>query len=506
MLIKDNKYKKNLNRLLRTVASGLFEFIILRYNITELFNEAVTSLKNAYPNRECKIFSAKDMDYNLFMEKAREAESGFLIIEDFEHLLDKQDIYDINYRRDLIAQKDIALIVCIPAEDEHLLKLMKKMPDFWSFQSLTIKLTAQISKTESKQDNFASELKENRKTSSFTSLTISAKLAELKRLEKRIKEPEAQKSFNLLSSLYSQIFTLAEELAEYKKGLEYANKYLQIAKAANNPSEISKALNKAGEFNIYLGNYSKGLKLCEKALKSDIENLGNEHPNTAVSLNNIGGALQYLGEYKRAVEHYEKALDIDKKVYGEEHPNVAIRLSNIGGSLQYLGEYKRAIEHYEQALDIDKKVYGEEHPKVATSLNNIGGALQSLGEYKKAIRYYKQAFDIDKKVYGEEHPKVATSLNNIGGALQSLGEYKKAIEHYEQALDIDKKVYGEEHPKVAIRLNNIGVALQYLGKYKEALGYCEKALKIRMRLLGENHPDTKNVKVGIGIIKQKLNN
>ncbi len=91
-------------------------------------------------------------------------------------------------------------------------------------------------------------------------------------------------------------------------------------------------------------------------------------------------------------------------------------------------------------------------------------------------------------------------------ALQYLGEYKKAIEHYEQALDIDKKVYGEEHPKVAIRLNNIGVALQYLGKYKEALGYCEKALKIRMRLLGENHPDTKNVKVGIGIIKQKLNN
>ncbi len=73
-------------------------------------------------------------------------------------------------------------------------------------------------------------------------------------------------------------------------------------------------------------------------------------PDSTDALNNLGLAWDSKGDYNKAIEYYEKALQSDLNTFGEEHPNVAIRWNNLGLAWDSKGEYDKAIEYYEKAL------------------------------------------------------------------------------------------------------------------------------------------------------------
>ncbi len=211
---------------------------------------------------------------------------------------------------------------------------------------------------------------------------------------------------------------------------------------------------------------------------------------------NLGNSYYVDWKYKKALNAYLEACELV--------PGNALYLNNTGIIYDILADYSKAIYYYQKALDVDLKTYGESHPKVAIRWNNLGSAWESLGEYKKAIEYYQKALDVDLKTYGDSHPSVARDWNNLGSAWESLGDYKKAIYYYQKALAVDLKTYGDSHPNVAIRWNNLGSAWYKLGKYRKALGYLKKALNILETKLGPNHPNTKNVKIGIAVVREKM--
>jgi hypothetical protein len=59
----------------------------------------------------------------------------------------------------------------------------------------------------------------------------------------------------------------------------------------------------------------------EKALKSDMESLGPEHPSVATSRNNLAYVLKELGDSEGARSNWEEALRIWEKVLGPDHPH-----------------------------------------------------------------------------------------------------------------------------------------------------------------------------------------
>ena len=140
----------------------------------------------------------------------------------------------------------------------------------------------------------------------------------------------------------------------------------------------------------------------------------------ALYLSYAGFLADTLGQYDKAKEFYEKALTSDLNTYGEDHPNVAVRWNNLGGAWYSLGQYDKAIEYFEKALTSDLNAYGEDHPNVATRWNNIGGVWDSLGQYDKAIEYYQKALTSKLNTYDEDHPNVAAGWNNLGLAWQVL--------------------------------------------------------------------------------------
>ncbi len=228
-----------------------------------------------------------------------------------------------------------------------------------------------------------------------------------------------------------------------------------------------------------------------------------DYPNAATYRNNLGAAWEAKGNYDKAIEYYEKALKSDLENLGEDHPNVATYRNNLGATWKAKGEYDKAIEYFEKALKSDLNNFGENHPKVATRWNNLGEAWRAKGEYNKAIEYYEKALKSDLNNFGEDHPNLATYRNNLGVAWNAKGEHDKAIEYFEKALKSDLKTFGEKHSNVATYRNNLGTALNAKGEYDKAIDHLEKALSVIQVRLGDDHPDTKTLKTNLRLAKEE---
>jgi tetratricopeptide (TPR) repeat protein len=83
------------------------------------------------------------------------------------------------------------------------------------------------------------------------------------------------------------------------------------------------------------------------ALKSDLNNFGENHPKVATRWNNLGEAWRAKGKYDKAIEYYEKALKSDLNNFGDDHPNIAAHRNNLGVAWSAKGEHDKAIKYLE---------------------------------------------------------------------------------------------------------------------------------------------------------------
>ena len=174
----------------------------------------------------------------------------------------------------------------------------------------------------------------------------------------------------------------------------------------------------------------------------------------------LGEAYHESGQFSKALKEFQTAKDIYEQELGLEHPDTAMSYNDMGIVYCRQGDYAAALAWYEKALTIREKVLGLEHPDTAGSYNNIGSVYHEQGEYAKALEWYAKALTIFEKVLGLEHPDTATSYNNVGAAYANQGDYPEALEWHEKALKIREKKLGSEHPRTQNTLNNIAIVKQ----------------------------------------------
>lgn len=81
----------------------------------------------------------------------------------------------------------------------------------------------------------------------------------------------------------------------------------------------------------------------------------------ATSYNNRGYACFCRGNCTEALDYYFKALAIREKELGENHPDTALSYSYIGSLYEAQGDYSRALEYLRKALAVYKHKYGSEN-------------------------------------------------------------------------------------------------------------------------------------------------
>jgi tetratricopeptide (TPR) repeat protein len=190
--------------------------------------------------------------------------------------------------------------------------------------------------------------------------------------------------------------------------------------------------------------------------------------NTAHSLNNLSSLYQAQGRYAEAEPLLRRAISICEQQLGPEHPITALSLNNLSSLYQAQGKYTEAELLLQRAVSIREQQLGADHPDTATSINDLAGLYRSQSKYEQAQPLYLQALAIREQQLGANHPDTATSINDLALLFEDQRKQTEAESLYLRALAIREQQLGADHPSTLQSLSNLAKLYQKQGKNIEA--------------------------------------
>jgi tetratricopeptide (TPR) repeat protein len=165
---------------------------------------------------------------------------------------------------------------------------------------------------------------------------------------------------------------------DHRAALESAIRAEALAREANAPPELIKALWTQGFARYRLGESRAALSLGEQALElaRETKNLNEMGRN----VNLLGAAHYVLGEYAQAQNYWENALKIFQQLGNRQQGMVL--LSNLGVIADARGDYEKAFHRYHSALEIAREI-GNKDGEIYI-LSNRGIELVALKNYAAA--------------------------------------------------------------------------------------------------------------------------
>lgn len=127
------------------------------------------------------------------------------------------------------------------------------------------------------------------------------------------------------------------------------------------------------------------------------------HFDIAESLNNIGEIYQILGDSTKALMYCKKALKMFQVIPQSDCFYIATLLNNVGTAYCKLSNPSKGLKYLKEALKIYQELYQGNHYYIAQSFNNISAAYYYSGDTNKAIELYKQAYLMYKQTLGLDH-------------------------------------------------------------------------------------------------------
>jgi tetratricopeptide (TPR) repeat protein len=246
------------------------------------------------------------------------------------------------------------------------------------------------------------------------------------------------------------------------------------------------------------------LTLLEKAVHSDEQNFGPDHPSTARSYSNLATVLKDFGDYAGAKTLLEKAVHSDEQNFGPNHPSTARSYSNLALVLKDFGDYAGAKTLLEKAVLSGEQNFGPNHPSTARSYSNLALVLKDIGDYSGAKTLLEKAVHSDEQNFGPDHPSTAKRYSNLALVLKDLGEYAGAKTLLEKAVHSDEQNFGTDHPSTAIRYSNLALVLKDLGDYAGAKTLLEKAVLSYEQNFGTDHPSTAGSYSNLALVLKDL--
>lgn len=221
---------------------------------------------------------------------------------------------------------------------------------------------------------------------------------------------------------------LAQSLSyqgDHRAALEGAIRAESLARAADAPLELARALWAQGSARYRLGEARAVLSLGRQALSitTDLDN-----PNEmGRSLNLLGAAHYVLGEYAEAQGYWEKALKIFQDL-GNRQQGMLL-LSNLGVIADARGDYDTAFQRYHSALEMARDI-GNKDGEIYI-LSNRGIELVALRNYAAAESDLRQVIQLTG-VSGAWF--LSNTFNYYAEALLGLGRFEEAAFAARQGL------------------------------------------------------------------------
>lgn len=247
---------------------------------------------------------------------------------------------------------------------------------------------------------------------------------------------------------------------DHRAALNSAVRAESVAREADHPLEIAKALWAQGSARYRLGEPRAVLSLGQQALMVATEL--NNHNEMGRSLNLLGAAHYALGQYVEAQGFWENSLQIFQKL-GNRQQGMLL-LSNLGVVADARGDYEAAFQRYHSALEVAREI-GNRDGEIYI-LSNRGIEQVALKNYADAAADLLQVIQWTG-ISGSWI--LANTYNYYAEALLGLGRFEEASYAAQQGL---AQSIEDNSPE------NIGGAWRALGLVAAKTG---KAIKIRIR-------------------------
>lgn len=271
---------------------------------------------------------------------------------------------------------------------------------------------------------------------------------------------------------YASLGNACLSLGEFKKALEFYEKYLDIVK------EIG---DRIGEGRVYggiacaylsLGDFQEAIKFYQQRLSIGKE-VGDRR-GEVIAWENIAKAYFSLGDFRKAAEYHQLNLSFAKEVGDTAGEGRAY--GNLGNAYLSLGDFQKAIDFFKVRLDIAKEL-GDKVSE-GKAYGSLGNAYISLGDFKTAIKYHE--WDLDFAKQAGDRSGEGRAHSNLGSAYFYLGDLRKSLHSYEVGLGIAKEV--KDRAGEGRLYGNLGNVYDSLGDVAKAINYHQLQLSIAKEL------------------------
>lgn len=247
-----------------------------------------------------------------------------------------------------------------------------------------------------------------------------------------------------------------------------------------------------------LGLYEQALALEQQTLQLRRAELGDNHPEVAVSLHAVGVMQRQLARYEDAQESEQTALAIREEQFGTDHPEYAESLSALATVEAMLGQIDQAEAHYRQSIAILER--NESAEDLAAGLHNLGWLLGNQSRFEEAENLLLRALNIREDQLGVDHYDTAESAALLAIFYTLSGRYAEAETYHQQALETRLKVLEPDHPEIAESLLSLGTLYRIQGRYDDAEVEYLRALDLFETSLGPDHLNVGRVLGDLGLM------
>lgn len=274
------------------------------------------------------------------------------------------------------------------------------------------------------------------------------------------------------SSEEDQILIL-KKLSEYyinstpEKAIKSANKLLIIAEKNDSAYIVDYCYQILGQAFYLQDNYKKALEYFDKFMTNQI--IKNDDKGLARAYNNLGIAYRALENYEKAIECYEKSLELNKKL--NDKRGLSSSYNNLGVINEYLNLFSQANDYYKKSLDLELELNDKDG--ISTSYLNLGGINLKLKKHNLAIDYCQKCIEIAEKNGFSITLEFAYEV--LYETYKGLGDNEKALLYIEKFYDLKNKRTNEE-----INTQIAELELKYnTNKHQQAIELLNKQKKQR---------------------------
>jgi len=240
------------------------------------------------------------------------------------------------------------------------------------------------------------------------------------------------------------------------------------------------SLSNLAKANYHYGDYTKGLKYSERALKfankiNDLELMSSAKYNICLN-------LEYLNQRDEAKIYCKDSVgDLERIIALVEAPEFLIKLGDMVSFASSIRNYSKALESYKKSYELLQQnnfIY----PQVSI-LTKLGSAYRNTGNINEAFKYFDLSDEMNKRLGFQKF----VSCNECNRAFAYMIEKKNrnAIKSYNKAIELALATGNKAN--LGALYANLGTVYERIEDYDKALDNFQKSINIHKQIHKSGH-------------------